>query len=116
MEYSVHRQRLLAKPPGKWEPHASRTTASVGLMGMEQLMSPVSRDFHLVSDPADCACLDDIDIEFSGKDAVLRPTDMTTNYITQFSKLKSMGDQLVSELSSHLGLSSNDTNTDMDDS
>jgi chitosanase len=60
--------------------------------------------------------LDDIDIEFSGKDAVLRPTDMTTNYITQFSKLKSMGDQLVSELSSHLGLSSNDTNTDMDDS
>jgi len=55
-------------------------------------------------------------IEFSGKDAVLRPTDMTTNYITQFSKLKSMGDQLVSELSSHLGLSSNDTNTDMDDS
>ncbi|KIM91630.1 glycoside hydrolase family 75 protein, partial [Piloderma croceum F 1598] len=43
-------------------------------------------------------------IIFSGKDAVLPSTDMTKNYITQFSKLKSMGDQLVSSLASNLKL------------
>ena len=85
-------------------------------MDMEQRMSPVSLDFYLVSDTADCTCLDNIDIAFSGKDAVLPPADMTTNYITQFSKLKSMGDQFVSELSSQLGLSSNDTKIDTNDS
>jgi chitosanase len=46
------------------------------------------------------------DIVFSGKNAVLPSADMTKNYITQFSKLKSMGDQLVSSLSSNLKLSS----------
>jgi len=45
-------------------------------------------------------------IAFSGKDAVLPSTDMTKNYITQFSTLKSMGDSFVSQLSSQLGLSS----------
>jgi chitosanase len=45
-------------------------------------------------------------IAFSGQHAVLPSSSMTQNYITQFSTLKSMGDQLVSELSSHLGLSS----------
>jgi len=50
-------------------------------------------------------------IVFTGKDAVLPSTDMTTNYITQFSKLKSMGDSFVSQLSSQLGLSSGDVHT-----
>lgn len=57
-------------------------------------------------------------IAFSGKNAILPTVDMTKSYITQFSALRSMGDQLVSELASHLGLSSggvrittNDTTT-----
>jgi len=50
-------------------------------------------------------------IAFSGKDAVLPSADMTTNYITQFSTLKSMGDKLVTDLSSHLGLSSAQVDT-----
>jgi hypothetical protein len=48
----------------------------------------------------------DVDIVFTGKDAVLPSTDMTKNYITQFSKLKSMGDEFIIQLSSNLGLSS----------
>ncbi|KIM71577.1 glycoside hydrolase family 75 protein [Piloderma croceum F 1598] len=50
-------------------------------------------------------------IVFTGKDAVLPSTDMTKNYITQFSKLKSMGDEFVTQLSSNLGLSSGEVDT-----
>jgi len=51
-------------------------------------------------------------IAFTGKNAVLPSTDMTKNYITQFEKLKSMGDELVSSLASHLDLSSSKPQVD----
>jgi len=54
-------------------------------------------------------------IAFTGQNAVLPSTDMTKNYITQFSQLKSMGDQFVSDLSSHLGLSSDTVHTTTED-
>lgn len=45
------------------------------------------------------------DIVFTGADAVLPKDAMTTNYITQFSTLKSMGDSMTSALAANLGLS-----------
>jgi len=43
-------------------------------------------------------------IAFTGKDAVLPSSDMNKNYITNYPKLKSMGDEFVSQLASHLGI------------
>jgi chitosanase len=43
-------------------------------------------------------------IAFTGKNAVLPKSAMTTNYITQFEMLKTMGDNFVSQLATHLNL------------
>jgi chitosanase len=63
--------------------------------------------FHIFMRPSNATdFFECADIAFSGKDAVLPSADMTKNYITQFSKLKSMGDELVSSLASHLDVGS----------
>jgi len=74
---------------------------------MVQLMLPVSFILHPTLSRTDRTVSSRyIDIVFTGKEAVLPSAAMTKNYITQFAKLKSMGDELVSSLATHLKLSS----------
>lgn len=47
----------------------------------------------------------DVDIVFTGKDAVMPSSALSETYITSFSTLKSMGDEFVGALASSIGLS-----------